>query len=329
MKMFGLPQVSFAPEGGDGGSPQPASPGAGGSSPSSSGDSSSSTTTTTPSSAPGPSPSSPSVETPVHSVSTKDSDPFDMISGLEGLDIDNDVNSAVAVSPPAAPVVTPAVVAPQSVAAPVVAPVQPVVTQPQPTAPQEQAPPLSPADPARIAEAMAANEPALLAAIAAEYALSPEDVEAMSDDPVKFLPVMASRVHMKVAQNFMKQMQTVVPAMMKNFLEQRDKVEKNSNAFYDKWKDHGVDRTKHGEIVNNVARVWRQLNPQATREQMIEAVGPIVIQQAQIAKPMAQVPTSRPVSLPFVPGGPGSASSPPAPTSPDPFGGMDPSHNYE
>lgn len=216
------------------------------------------------------------------------------------------------VAPAAAPQVPPAPVAPAPAA------VQPPA---QPTAPQAPVPPLSPAEPAKIAEQMAANEDALVAHIAqTQFALSPEDLEALETDVPNLLPKMMAKVYVKMTQNFLRQLETSVPAIVKRVNEVGTRNSTNENKFYDAWKEHGVDKAKHGEIVNKVAQVWRQLNPNASLDDMVKAIGPIVIQQAGIVKPAPSAPAAPSLApgstkiSPFTPAGPGSAS--PIPSAP-------------
>jgi len=184
-------------------------------------------------------------------------------------------------------------------------------------------PPLSPAEPAKIAEQMAANEDALVTHLAQTmFALSQEELEALETDAPNLLPKMMAKVYTKVTQNFLKQLETSVPAIVKRVNEVGTRNSANENRFYDAWKDHGIDKAKHGEIVNKVAQVWRQLNPQGSIEDMVKAIGPIVIQQAGIVKPAPSAPAApnAPGSTkisPFTPAGPGSASPLPSATASD------------
>jgi hypothetical protein len=107
--------------------------------------------------------------------------------------------------------------------------------------------------------------------------------------------------------------------MTQQMTSQRESTQKRQAAFYSKWPDLNPD--KHGEIVNRYARIYRDANPSATFDQMVEDLGPMVMVAAKVVPGASQAAApngagsngkGRPPS-PFKPavGGPASPPKPP------------------
>ena len=238
--------------------------------------------------------------------------------------------AAPAVVPPAvvpAPVApaTPAVAAPATPGTPAVAPA---------TGPQEATASIpSPAEPGKIADAMLANEQDFVAHMAAnDFKLSPEDIQAIETDVVGFIPTMLSRMYMKAQVNTLKQMERIVPAMIARQTKVMARNAENTGKFYSRWPS--LNQTEHGNTVNRLAVTYRQMNPTASLEQMIEDLGPIVMMTAKVpmtAVPNGQggphaaaAPVGRPAAppSPFRPAATAAASGAPQPGIVDPWAGM-------
>lgn len=275
----------FAPEGSAGSptpSAAPATPAPSGGESSGASSSGSSSTSESPASPP----SSGAVETP------SGEDPFDFASFLDGTS-EGVIEPPLSAPPPPKPSseVTPPSVGeggaqaqkPDATAGETPKPAQ---AGPQEGAGTAPSPPLTPAEPLKIAEGLLQHEAALTQHVAKElFKLSPEEVEALEANAVEAIPNLLAKGYVKSQYNLMRQLAQVVPAMIQKQTAVMQRVQDSQSRFYDRWKDAGIDRVKHGDLVTKYAMVYRQANPQATREQMIEDLGPMVIMAAKIAPP--------------------------------------------
>ena len=333
MRRPGFIEILLAPEGGSAGAGASTSAPSGGAGPSggapSSGAPSSApsshpniTPTSTPvTPAPSPSPAPSSTPAPGEGVSVGEGPSVSQEAFDFGTLFGEDPFVTPAPSPPpAAPQVPPApppqavVQQPEVVAQPVASP-SPVGT-PQEPSPQQV---LSPAEPQKIADALMANEPAILDHVAKTlFALSPEDVEGLETNAAEMVPKLMARSFVKAQHNMLTQMGKIIPAMIQRHNAVNKAHLESEGKFYDRWKDTGLSKAKHQGIVDKYAQLYRKANPSASLEQMIEDLGPMVVMAAKIppasaqpngsvgVSPMARRPTS-PQPTPFVPaiGSPG------------------------
>ena len=303
MKRLGFPQILFAPEG------EGAAGGVSSSSTAGSGESSTGSVEAGSSSSPSGAPSSATPGAASSSTAPSPSPEATVAPGVASPPVDDGFEDILqqlsGVEPPA-----PAAPAPQTtVASPQVAPqtplaapaaeAQPVVPPPaQPAAPspgpQEVSPPLTPAEPGKFAASLRANTQALAQSLAdTEFKLSPEDVEALGIDPTAgpaISQIMARSALSAVAMSMSLLEQALGPAVQK-MLTSRDTSREIMEQFYAGNKM--LDKTKHNEAVLRFARLYRQGNPQASREQMIKDVGLLVAQSLGIpltAAPQAPTP---------------------------------------
>lgn len=356
-RKIGFPQILFAPDG-DGSSGGGTSTGATGAPAGGGSEPPTAPSSTTPSGAsPSPSPTSPSgaatspdggasVSPPSPAPAPPTSARTPIGSSFEFLDeSDDDVDeltelaspAAPAAPAPAQPVTAPAPAATPAQAAPAQAPTTPAAT-PAP-GPQEATPPIpSPAEPHKIAEQMQANFDALADHMAAnEFKLSEADVEALETDAPAHIPKIMARLYMKTQINMMQQLARIVPEMYQRFTAVTARNEKNEGKFYTRWPS--INREQHGDTVKRLANTYRQMNPAATLEQMIEDLGPIVMMTAKIplnAPPAANgsgipavAPPTRTPPSPFKPAIPGSGASQQSGAGDNPWGGLAGDQNEE
>jgi hypothetical protein len=146
------------------------------------------------------------------------------------------------------------------------------------------------------------------------FAMSPEDIEALNSDFVGALPKMLARTVVKVQQQQLMMFAKLVPQILNRYNTDLKKHTANEDKFYQRWP--GLSREQHGELINRYAAVYRQMNPQANLEQMIEQLGPMLYMAARVTPPVGQ-PAVAPqrvqtngASPPagFVPAAPGVAS---------------------
>lgn len=342
-RRIGFPLVVFGPDGVAGGG---AAPSGGGetpasssgaastpSGPSSSGGATSSDAGVGSSASPTTSPASPSTPEPIASS----------FEGMDFSDIDDDSMEGLNPSPAPAPAVA-APVVPVAPAAPVVpapaaatpavaAPAQPGVVAPAPAAGPQEAPAFvpTPAEPGKIAEQFLANEAAFVDHLAAtDFKLSEADAQALETDAVGFIPKLLSRMYVRSQAAALNQMQRVVPAMLQNQMRIMQRNSVNENKFYTRWPS--IDRATHAETVGRLARTYRQMNPAASLDQMVEDLGPIVMMTAKIAPgaaPNGHAPgvaaqtRPSPSQSPFRPAGTSAGGGAPQPgTDQNPWGGL-------
>jgi hypothetical protein len=208
-------------------------------------------------------------------------------------------------TPPVPPAATPA-----TEARPVASPQE--TTSPAQLTPSGVGAALDPADPVAIMHALVANEAAATAHIANTlFRLSPEEVEALETNAVAAVPQLLAKGFVKSQVNLLQQLGQIVPKMMQRHIEAVRANSTNENKFYGRW----PGLKSHGDLVKRLAVTYRQMNPSAPLNQMIEELGPIVMLAATL--PMQQLPgvppgngaVRAPQPTPFVPamGGPGSS----------------------
>lgn len=310
-----------APDAPSGGSASTSPSGGGGDQPSAG---SSSSASSTPSASPSPAPaSSPSESTPTPSSGSGDSGP----SADSGIDFD--VFFGGVEPPESAPPATPQPAPVESQPAPAPA-AQPAPAQPAPAAapqpgapspsggPPESAPaPLDPTDPVSLLRGLRENETPMIEHIAKNmFAITPQEMEELETNVGEAIPKLLGKVFVKAQAAMLHQLQNVVPAMMQRQTQVMQRNAANQAKFYARWPQLKADQ--HGEIVQRLAVQYRQQNPTATFDQMVEQLGPYVMMAAGIqpGAPTAPQP-SKP--QPFVPATPGATAVAP-PTPVDEFG---------
>lgn len=210
-------------------------------------------------------------------------------------------------TPPKAP----AQVAPAGTEAPKPAATPETATS-APTEPsQAAAPELDPYDPGALANHLNQNEAQVVQHLAEnQFKLSAEDIEALESNTAAFVPTLLARTFVKAQQNMLMQMGRLMPVMMQKQTQMLQRNTENETKFYSRWPD--IKKDQHGDLVRQYAVVYRQMNPTKTLQEMIEAVGPMVMMSANItpsapgappkaASPMAPAGNGRPQPSPFTP----------------------------
>lgn len=221
----------------------------------------------------------------------------------------------------------------QPTAAPQAAQAQPgQVQQPQQgtQVPSQAGPSASydPADPVSLARGLVENYAAAVDHLAERFALSPQDLEALETDVGGQIPRILARHAVYMQAQFLTQLGNIVPKMIERQQEVQTRHATNVDAFYRAWPS--IDRVKHDPVVREVARTFRQMNPQMPTEQMIEAIGPYVLMKlglpltAMTRPGAAQSARATPRgngATHFQPAAPGAVSVHQSPVD-DPFGYM-------
>lgn len=107
------------------------------------------------------------------------------------------------------------------------------------------------------------------------YQMSDEEVELFQDNPREFLPRLAARVQMAASMDIIQ----AIGAMIPQYIQQFNAIEQSraafNEAFYSKWEQ--LNDAKYNDIVNQAVSLVRQMNPQATMEQIVNQAGAAVI----------------------------------------------------
>lgn len=193
----------------------------------------------------------------------------------------------------------------------------------QSTPPAAEAAALDPYDPGALSQHLTQFEAQATQFVADQmFKLSPEETEALDQDITAAIPKLMAKVFVKSQQNVLQQMGRLIPMMMQRHLAAVKRNTSNEDKFYARWPEIKAD--VHGESVKKFASVYRQVHPQATLDQMIEDLGPMVMMANRIAPtpvaptaaktPMAPVAANgrAPQPSPFVPAGAGPTSAPKA-----------------
>lgn len=188
---------------------------------------------------------------------------------------------------------------------------------------QTQGPHLDPADPVSVAGQLAENESAIIDHLAGSmFKLTNEEVEALETDVVGTVPKLLAKAYVKAQHTMLSQMGRMIPQMIQRHAAVVERNTKNEGKFFARWPDLKAD--VHGTLVRTYGATYRAMHPQATLDEMIEHLGPMVMMAAKVvpstnpgqpvaAAPLASVlPNGRPAQpAPFMPavGGPGAPST--------------------
>lgn len=198
------------------------------------------------------------------------------------------------------------------------APAAPASTDPA-SAPSAQ---LDPYDPGALFSALQKDEKTAVQHVAETmFKLSAEEIEALESNTVEVIPQLLAKGFVKAQMNMFQQMSRMIPAMMQKQTQMMQKHSENENKFYARWPD--LKKDQHGNLVMQYASVYRQMNPSVSLEEMIEAVGPMVMMAAKVQPSLRPASPGAPAAVngvrpaqpsPFVPAGAASGGASPATT---------------
>lgn len=152
---------------------------------------------------------------------------------------------------------------------------------------------------------------------AATYALTQEEMEALESNVAEFIPKLAARIELRTTQNFLAHFARLVPQMLHRHMAEQQVSQRNVDAFFSKWTQ--LNRDKHLQVADMYAKMYRQANPKASPEEVIDRVGRMTLMHFQIPIEQAAAAAAAggngraapptPAPQPFVPaqGGPGAA----------------------
>lgn len=216
-------------------------------------------------------------------------------------------SSASAVVPQGQPAVAPQ---PQPAAVPPVPGAVPVpAAAPQAQAPAPAAPAASPeptptavVDPfAHVAQAIAQQEEAFITALAEkQYGISAEDHEAFMQGDTKKLSLFAARIHAGAMKSVMQTVSAYLPMVVNRIVTNEQEGARREEKF---WGMHPyLDRAAHRALLPRVIQTYNQLNPTASEDERLRAVGVLVAQLNGI--PITSVPPAQAPGVPVAPAAP-------------------------
>lgn len=205
---------------------------------------------------------------------------------------------------------------------------EPVVPEPEPVAaeaPEEPTPPQEPEQPQAPVvsdEEVAKLRERYVDDLSNRYKMSEEDSDKFLTDVNSVLPRLAAEMHANVVQEvtqmFTNSLQTMLPPMMEQYTTQRETRQRGEQEFYGQW----PELKGHEDRVRQIVSSYRQLNPQANREQVFRDAGiqawmAVGLDPASLAAKLTPEPepTPQPVAPPPpAPANPGGTNvAPPAP----------------
>jgi len=174
--------------------------------------------------------------------------------------------------------------------------VPPEVVQPAPPEPVAQTPAETP--PGQSYDELKSNA---VAELEKRYALSQEDADAMISEPEAVIPKLAARLYVDIYENMMNMLQHQLPHVVRDVQTTSSRQQKDEEAFYTAWPAlRNVDRN---ELIR-IGQMYRQLNPQATREQFIQDVGVQSMVRFRLPIPGYNAPPPQPDVTPHMPARP-------------------------
>lgn len=133
------------------------------------------------------------------------------------------------------------------------------------------------------------------------YQLTQEEADELNTNLVEALPKLAAKLHFEVVMSAYQAVQSRLPEMIQGFMLHDRQVQEANNAFYAKWPDLKGDA--HVEKVRNAIKAYKAANPQATREEIINGAGAMVM-ISMGKNPFASAPSQAQPSVPSAPARP-------------------------
>jgi len=162
-------------------------------------------------------------------------------------------------------------------------------------------------DPTSMASALERMRDAAVESIAKQlFPLSQQDLEGLETNAGETIPRLLARVFVVAQTQYLQQMARMVPAMISKANAATVAHAANETAFFKAWPQ--LNKETHGELIRRVGQVWRAQNPNASLEQAVAEIGPMVamIAKVPLTAPAARTNGRAPPSQPFVPATPGA-----------------------
>lgn len=213
----------------------------------------------------------------------------------------------VAPTTPVEPEVKPAVVAtPTTPATPEVKPAIPAtpLTPAAATTPS-QARPVAELPPAELAVELGKNRDALIENLAqTRFALSQSEKDALEVDAVAAIPKLLARLYFEATTTSLNQIANMVPRLVNTTVTESVNLKSAEDQFFSAWPAIDRNNADHTKATQIAVNTFRQMNPGASREDAIKAVGTMVTAMFGLKAPVANGGNGSPRpkgSAPFAP----------------------------
>jgi hypothetical protein len=198
---------------------------------------------------------------------------------------------------------------PEEPKAPEVIPAQAATEPPAPVKPAEPSVPeaSTPTAPPVDYAALRAQQ---IQALEKSYALPAEQATQLLTEPELVLPKLAAHLHQAVTEQVLAQIQTMLPQAVTTITAAQVRESEAKTEFYSAW----PELRGYESQVLAAGNMFRQINPTATKEVAVQAIGQLAMQALglQRAAPSASPPP--PTPKPFQPAGVGASGvRPPQP----------------
>lgn len=111
-------------------------------------------------------------------------------------------------------------------------------------------------------------------------ALSPQELEALEANPGEAIPRLLAKTAVKMQQMMLNLLGQAVPRMLETRTQAVSKNEEAMGKFFKAWPS--LNPEKHKALVHELGIRYRKMFPQATLDQMIEQLGPMVLTAAKL-----------------------------------------------
>lgn len=235
----------------------------------------------------------------------------------------------VAPTTPAAPTAPAAPIVEPQPGAPAVQPTAPVAAPAEPVVPVTPAAPVEPVRPVETTEQVTARlaeeRTRLIGELEKMYAIPEAEVDELRVAPETYLPKVAARLHAEVLTAVANGIYAQLPSLIRNIRQMETQQTTHEDKFFGRWGKLNTPELR--PKVLEMVKTYRQLNPNASFETLMEEVGPIAhvrlripFEDVQQQPPGGQASTPAvPGQRPFVPGGAGGSTSPTTPASQNQF----------
>lgn len=102
-----------------------------------------------------------------------------------------------------------------------------------------------------------------------QYRLSDEDADNALTSPQEVLPRLLAEAQLRATEEAVRLMAAQAPRLIADVVRQQTVMQQNAGAFFRRW----PKLMGHVDQVNNIGRMWRSQNPQASPEDFLENVG--------------------------------------------------------
>jgi hypothetical protein len=140
------------------------------------------------------------------------------------------------------------------------------------------------------------------------YAIPADLATQLLTEPEIVLPKLAAQVHMAAVEQTLAQMRMLLPQTIESVTAAQVRESQAKTEFYSSW----PELQGHEQQVLAAGHMFRQINPTATKEQAIQAIGQLTMQALGMQRQAPTAPTPGiQQAKPFQPAGAAAAAPPP------------------